>query len=113
DRYPEQTMVDGLVELSDRTVGVRAVREIEVRKFRGGPHIRGLHILEIDRAGATVYPRIEALAEEQAPAAVPPKRLRFGVKSLDAMVRGGLPSGTTTLIFGTPGTRSEERRVGK
>src|SRR5205823_1226506 len=30
--------------------------------------------------------------------------LEFGIESLDAMVRGGVPSGSTTLIFGTSGT---------
>ncbi len=102
-RYPEQTMVDGLIELTHETVGVRSVREIEVREFRGGAQVRGRHVFEITSAGTTIYPRIEALPPDEA-MHFGRDRLAFGVTSLDAMLNGGVVRGSTTMISGTSGT---------
>lgn len=102
---PEHTMVDGLVELSDPIVGLRAMREMIVRKFRGSHHLRGRHIFEITDAGITVYPRIEALLTN--PTHVPresSKPMPFGVAELDKMLAGGVPSGSTTMLLGPSGS---------
>ena len=71
DISPEHTMVDGVIELDHTLVGVRAVRQIQVRKSRGSRAIGGLHEFEISDDGISVYPRIESLPRRDAGAAAP------------------------------------------
>jgi circadian clock protein KaiC len=102
---PEHTMVDGLIELSDSLIGLRASRELVVRKFRGSDHLRGKHAFEISGAGVTIYPRIEAVLSHPSP--VPDEHrtlLGFGVPALDALVGGGLPAGSSTMLLGPSGS---------
>jgi circadian clock protein KaiC len=103
--HPEQTVVDGIIELSDDHVGLRSVREIEVRKLRGSSYLRGRHIFRITDAGLIIHPRTESMLAE--PSAAPTERrvrCHTGVAQLDAMLGGGLFSGSTTLALGAPGT---------
>ena len=105
ERYGEQTIVDGLLELSDRTVGMRAIRELQVHKLRGEAILRGRHSFELTNAGVVVYPRVETLPWTQAPVTTDRSaRLGFGVGSLDSMLSGGMYRGSTTMLFGTAGT---------
>jgi circadian clock protein KaiC len=103
--YPEHTMVDGLLKLSDQDVGPRAVREMEVEKFRGSGYIRGRHIFEITNRGIEVHPRTEAVLT-RAPEHMAGERERqgFGISGLDQMLLGGLLSGSTTTLLGAPGS---------
>jgi circadian clock protein KaiC len=101
---PEHTMVDGLLELSDQPARMRTVRELEVRKFRGSGYLRGRHSYEITDAGMVVHPRTEALLATPPPDVIPAARVQFGVAELDAMFQGGLPAGSTTMLFGVPGS---------
>ena len=104
-RHPEDTMVDGLLELSDQAVGLRASRELEVRKFRGTSHLRGRHNFRITDDGIIVHPRTESLlASPQAVAAGNRMRMGFDIPQLDAMLEGGLWSSSTTMILGPPGS---------
>ncbi|WP_225412508.1 ATPase domain-containing protein [Stigmatella hybrida] len=105
DVHPEHTMVDGLIELTDELIGVRAVRELIVRKFRGSAHLRGRHVFQISPQGITVYPRSEAMLAD--PIAVPGEykaRAPVGLPELDGMLRGGLQRGSATLIMGPSGS---------
>ncbi len=105
DVHPEHTMVDGLIELTDELIGVRAVRELTIRKFRGSAHLRGRHVFQISQQGITVYPRSEAMLTD--PVAVPGEykaRLPVGMPALDEMLRGGLQSGSATLLMGPSGS---------
>lgn len=105
DVHPEHTMVDGLIELTDELIGVRAVRELIVRKFRGSAHLRGRHVFQITQQGITVYPRSEAMLSD--PVAVPAEyksRVPVGVPALDEMLRGGLLRGSATLLMGPSGS---------
>ena len=103
--YPARTMVDGLFELRDRLEGVRAVRELVVTKFRGGPLLRGVHFFEIDDDGIRLYPRLEArLAKPSHEPAVSKERMSSGLLGLDRMTGGGLAEGTSTLVLGASGT---------
>ncbi len=101
----EHTMVDGLLVLRERVSGVRTVRELSIRKFRGSGHYRGQHSFDITREGIVVYPRLEALVEpfDIKPATVG-RRLGFGIKRLDEMLDGGLCQGSSTMLFGTSGS---------
>jgi circadian clock protein KaiC len=103
--HPEHTIVDGLIELSDHMVGVRAVRELLVPKFRGSSYLRGRHFFEITDAGLVVYPRTEALlALPSASLSTQRQRMGFGISSLDEMLQGGLLSDSTTMVLGPSGS---------
>ncbi len=103
--HTEQTMVDGVIALTDRTVGLRAVRDLEVRKLRGTGYMRGRHAFRISDAGITVYPRVEAvLATSEMAASADRSRLESGVLGLDAMLHGGVLAGSTTMVLGPPGS---------
>jgi len=105
DVHPEYTMVDGLVELTDELMGVRAVRELIVRKFRGSSHLRGRHVFQINSTGITVYPRSEAILAD--PIAVPGEyrsRAPVGIPAFDEMLSGGLQRGSGTLLMGPSGS---------
>lgn len=103
--HPEHTMVDGLFELHHHLIGLQAVRELEVRKFRGGKCLSGRHSFRISDEGLHIYPRIEAvLATSSADDWYPPDRISTGVERLDAMFKGGLSVGTTTMLLGPSGT---------
>lgn len=102
---PEYTMVDGLVRLYYRLVGSRAVREVQVLKLRGSGFIEGTHFYEITTDGIVVYPRLEAKTPPPPPSRETiTKRLPLGVPQFDAMIRGGFPVGSSTMVMGPPGT---------
>jgi circadian clock protein KaiC len=105
DYHPEHTMVDGLIELHDVLFGTQAERELEVRKLRGTDALRGRHSFRITQEGIIAYPRIEALlARPSGPDQWPDERCSTGVDELDAMLGGGIPRGTTTLVLGASGS---------
>lgn len=105
DAPSENTVVDGVVELSYQLVGPRAVRELTVHKFRGTDYLLGRHEVEITRSGVQIHPRTEIQFSEP-PQQADENRVRmpFGVDSLDQMLGGGLLSGTATTLLGSPGT---------
>lgn len=101
----EHTMVDGLLVLRERPFGVRTVRELSIRKFRGSGHFHGQHSFDITPHGIVVHPRLEALIENGQSHDVPTGgRLSFGIKRLDEMLDGGLFHGSSTMLFGTSGS---------
>ena len=103
--HPEEPLVDGLLVLRDQYVGLRASRELEVRKFRGTDYLRGRHNFRITADGITVHPRTKSLlASPEAVAAADRVRLGFGVQELDTMLDGGLWSSSTTMVQGPPGS---------
>lgn len=104
---PEHTMVDGLIELGDTVVGVQSLRHVVVRKMRGTRQLRGRHAMEVSSAGIKVRPRIETLLhlpEQDEPAPRQIAQVDFGVVGLDAMLRGGLPGGSNTIVLGPSGS---------
>ena len=104
---PEHTMVDGLIELGDIMVGVQSLRHVQVRKMRGTRQLRGRHALEISSAGIKIRPRIETLLpgpDEDDPGPRQVAQADFGVPGLDAMLRGGLPGGSNTIVLGPSGS---------
>jgi circadian clock protein KaiC len=101
---PEQTMVEGVIELTRRVPAAQSLRYLEVKKFRGSDYLDGRHAMQITQDGIVVYPRLEAAYNE--PADNEPRFLEkvgTGIASLDELLGGGLPSGTTTLILGPSG----------
>ena len=101
---PEQTMVDGLITLSDRIYGWQAESDLQVTKFRGSGYLRGRHSYKITDAGIVVYPRIEAqFAHPSRQAAATGGRAATGIDRLDAMMAGGIPLASTTMVMGPSG----------
>ncbi len=120
--FPETTTADVILGLHYTLLGVRQLREIEVIKARGRAPLPGLHTLTISADGASVYPQLEervahdvlgsdaqtlGAAPLTSPTAGPlphVERTRFDLPELDAMLAGGIPRGTCTLLAGSLGT---------
>jgi hypothetical protein len=52
----ENTLVDGVIELSQLESGMQLVREIKVFKLRGANHLLGKHVFEINQSGVEIFP---------------------------------------------------------
>ena len=105
DHRPEHTMVDGIIALRDAGHGWRQEREVQIRKFRGSDHLGGQHPMRISSDGIVVWPRTESLPlPAQHRNFDPLQRLSTGVSGLDAMMHGGLPAGSSTLVLGPVGS---------
>jgi circadian clock protein KaiC len=97
-------MVDGLITLSDRIYGWQAESDLRITKFRGTGYLRGRHSYKITDAGIVVYPRIEAqFAHPSREAASTSGRAATGIDRLDAMMAGGIPLASTTMVMGPSG----------
>ena len=67
--------------------------------------LEGRHRYAITAEGIVVHPRLEARVTPSAAETLAPRtRQGFGVANLDTMLGGGLLSGTTTILQGTPGS---------
>lgn len=102
----EHAMVDGMLELSLHQSNQRTFRELEILKCRGVDHFLGPHELEINASGVVVRPRTELLLAQRARTAAPTHsdRLPIGIPNLDAMLGGGLLTGSATLLLGFSGS---------
>jgi circadian clock protein KaiC len=103
----QDTIVDGIIELTDEVSMLRPLRHLQVKKLRGSASVRGKHTLEIDQHGISVLPRIEAqLLRLPESARLPPgsARVPFGVPALDEMLLGGLPACSTSMLLGPTGS---------
>jgi circadian clock protein KaiC len=99
------TMVDGIVELSDEITRLKSFRHLEIRKMRGTEQSRGRHTFAISDDGIFVWPRFESSVSGKSDEATGGRRrLAFEIPALDAMLRGGLPRGSTTMLLGPTGT---------
>jgi circadian clock protein KaiC len=105
--YPEHTMVDGVVELSDELHNLRSVRRLRVRKLRGSAPVLGQHSMAISDAGIEVLPRFETHLElNHLPRVTEPpasRRLAFGIPRFDRMLLGGVPARSMTMLLGSSG----------
>jgi circadian clock protein KaiC len=100
----ENTLVDGLIELSQHEQGLQLMREIKVFKIRGGKHLLGRHVFEVGQDGLAIYPRLEAVGTlaNRAPS-VSMERVGFGIDGWDKLTNGGVIKGSTTNLLGNPG----------
>jgi len=109
DRNPVFTVADGLLWLAQSVEQNSMVRKIQVMKMRGQGPIPGLHTFRITGDGVQVFPRVIVGAEEKSQRGpggkhTPRPRLSIGVKALDEMMGGGIPSGYSLLIAGPSGS---------
>ena len=105
--HPEHTMVDGVLHLTDELSELRPLRHVRVLKMRGSAPLRGLHSARITDDGFEVRPRIETVvgrgpAGEQRVDSGP--KLAFGLAELDDMLRGGVRTGSITMVLGSSGS---------
>ena len=104
--FPEHTMVDGVVHLTDELSELRPLRHIRVLKLRGSAPVRGLHSVRITDQGMEVTPRLETRSPEgvadEVDVASGPK-VPLGVATLDQMLRGGVRTGSITMLLGSSG----------
>ena len=102
---PEDTMVDGILQLADEIKSLRSVRTMVVRKMRGTSPVLGRHTVEISDSGLTIVPRFETRVPSttREMPADPAVRLPVGVPELDRMLGGGLPAGSSTMLLGPTG----------
>ena len=109
--YPEFAIADGIIRFSNSRHELTAVREVEVLKLRGADYVTGGHFYEINSDGLAFFPRVRgpSYAASASPAH-PGDRVRTqerastGVLGLDAMLEGGLPRASTTIVQGGTGT---------
>jgi circadian clock protein KaiC len=105
--FPEHTMVDGVLHLTDELSELRPLRHIRVLKLRGSGPVRGLHSVRISDRGFEVRPRLESRLDSttlaEAPVATGAK-VGFGIPELDAMLRGGVRRGSITMLLGSSGS---------
>ena len=76
-------------------------RRLRVMKYRGQKYRGGYHDFIIDTGGLKVFPRLVASEHRSAFNRV---RLSSGVEELDALLGGGVDSGSSTLVLGPAGT---------
>ena len=77
-----------------------ARRRLFVTKVRGSDFREGYHDYEIARGGVVVHPRLVAAEHHDQ---FSREVTSSGVANLDAMLRGGLSAGSTTLMLGPAG----------
>ena len=97
-----QTLADGIVdfELLDFKYGADR-RQLRVRKLRGCSYFSGAHDFNIVTGGLIVFPRLVARTHAEIPTFEP---LSSGVAQIDALLGGGLPRGSCTLVMGPAGS---------
>ncbi|HVW01302.1 MAG TPA: ATPase domain-containing protein, partial [Planctomycetaceae bacterium] len=77
-----------------------ARRRLYVTKVRGSDFSEGYHDYEIVQGGVVVHPRLIAAEHHDSFAH---EDFSSGIPQLDAMLNGGLATGTTTLLLGPAG----------
>jgi circadian clock protein KaiC len=101
---PEFTMCDSILELSQSLPGERLRRTLRAWKVRGRKPLLGPHAFRIDEDGLAVFPRLGLhtlpVGEQESSST----RRSWGSEQLDALMTGGLPSGSSTILAGAPGT---------
>lgn len=101
----EQTMVDGILLLREKSYGVRRQRNIEIVKFRGSATLRGNHAFDIGPSGIRIYPRLEAACRAGPDSGIKARAVTTGIRGLDAMFAlGGYAEGSITLVQGGSGS---------
>lgn len=101
----EFAVADGILQLGSQRRELTSIRDLEILKLRGMGYVAGRHFFEIDRRGFFVYPRVrtpETSAEPRAERGG--ARLSTGVAGLDALLGGGIPHLSNTLVQGPTGT---------
>ncbi len=96
-----QSISHGVLRLEQRIAEYGAERRrLQVVKLRGVKFKGGYHDFRIERGGVKVFPRVVAADHRMRPKV---RTISSGIGELDALLGGGLASGTTTAIIGPAG----------
>src|SRR5438270_433784 len=79
-------------------------RLIEVLKLRGANDVTGRHFFEIGGEGLAFYPRVGGPELDREPLVDLSDRVATGVAGLDALLLGGVPRASATIVEGGTGT---------
>lgn len=102
ESHPEFAVADSIIQFERHSMGVRDERYLRVLKLRGSGYRPGQHAFQITGGGLIVFPRL--VTPDFASYEPVLERVSSGVPGLDAIMGGGLWTGTTTLILGSTGT---------
>jgi circadian clock protein KaiC len=96
-----QSIAHGVVHMEtiNRDYGVNR-RRVQVCKLRGSAYREGFHDYTIENGGIFIYPRL--IAAEHQPG-FQRQNVPSGIKELDDLFRGGIDTGTSTLLLGPAG----------
>ncbi|GIF16250.1 RAD55 family ATPase [Actinoplanes teichomyceticus] len=97
----EFTLADGIVLLSHQIREPVDRRGLRVAKMRGAGPLGGTHTMHITGDGLRVHPRIESFLPTDIPGCGP--RIRSGIRGLDDLMGGGIPSSDATVVLGPTG----------
>jgi circadian clock protein KaiC len=97
----EFAVADAIIFLANEPFGRFDQRSLRVVKMRGSDYLTGTHTFKIGPTGCQVFPRFESLAPRRERWSGP--RIPIGIPRLDAMIGGGLPPATATLVAGPSG----------
>lgn len=103
EKEPIFAIADGIIRLHNHPQGLHYQRYIDVLKLRGEDYFTGLHPFNIGDKGLIVYPRIKSL-DQPGEIDLDAQKVMTGVPELDAMLEGGLPRGSATMVAGGAGT---------
>lgn len=103
EAFFELSSADALIGLRNPRGAAQPQRELEVYKIRGHGYREGVHGLSISAEGVVIDPRLAVCLPDSTPPASA-ARQRFGMPDFDAMLGGGLPEYSTTVIVGDVGT---------
>lgn len=92
-----QFLADGVISLTEDELGA----VVQVEKFRGSSFMHGGHQMRNGDRGVEVFPRPVPPREELTESRFKP--IPTGIDRLDALLGGGLESGTITMITGPSG----------
>lgn len=97
-----QTIAHGVLSLEvlQRNYGITR-RRLEVLKIRASSFREGFHDYVIVRGGVVVFPRLVSGEHRRNP--IPSENLPSGIAELDALFKGGVQRGTSTLLTGPTG----------
>jgi len=96
-----QSIAHGVIKLQSlgRDFGIKR-RRMEVHKLRASRFREGYHDYAIQTGGVEIYPRL--IASEHLPGFVR-QHVSSGLAELDDLFRGGVDTGTSTLLMGPAG----------
>jgi len=103
EEEPIFAIADGITRMHYKQQGLTYQRFVDILKMRGEDYFTGMHPFTISKSGLTVYPRIKT------PEVFPDyhfthDQVSTGLSELDAMLHGGLPRGSATMVAGGAGT---------
>jgi circadian clock protein KaiC len=101
---PEFAIADGIMRLTTERQELTTARQLEILKLRGANYVTGRHFFELGADGLTFYPRVRAPEMTTEPPVDLEDRVATGVTGLDALLRGGLPRTSATMVEGGTGT---------